>query len=99
MPLTSPISKINNMKQDITRDITVTTRGQITLPLAIRKSLRLGAARKVRMRLSADGNVILHPLPDVMSFYGALKNRLPYDPDEKTKARRAFARRTTKRSR
>ncbi|MGC8539904.1 MAG: hypothetical protein ACP5QA_04660 [Phycisphaerae bacterium] len=87
------------MKQEIMRDITVTTRGQITLPVAIRKSLRLGTARKIRMRLSADGDVIIHPLPDVMSYYGSLKSRVPYDHREKAKARRAIADRAAKETR
>jgi bifunctional DNA-binding transcriptional regulator/antitoxin component of YhaV-PrlF toxin-antitoxin module len=84
------------MKQEIMRDITVTWRGQITLPVAIRKSLRLGAARKIRMRLSADGDVIIHPLPDVMSYYGSLKSRIPYDHREKAKARHAITGRAAK---
>ena len=91
--------KINAMKQEIMRDITVTARGQITLPVAIRKSLRLGTARKLRMRLSADGNVTLRPLPDVMSYYGALKNRIPYDHQERAKAHRAIADRAAKEAR
>ena len=91
--------KISVMKQEITRDITVTTRGQITLPVAIRKSLRLGTARKIRMRLSADGNVTLRPLPDVMSYYGSLKSGIPYDHREKAKAQRAIAGKAAKEAR
>ncbi len=87
------------MKQEIMRDITVTTRGQITLPVAIRKSLRLGTARKIRMRLSADGDVTLRALPDVMSYYGSLKSGIPYDHHEKAKARRAIAGRAAKEAR
>jgi bifunctional DNA-binding transcriptional regulator/antitoxin component of YhaV-PrlF toxin-antitoxin module len=81
------------MKQDTQRDVTITSKGQLTLPVKIRKALKLGVKRKVRMSLSDDGLVTLRPLPDVMSFFGALKTDAPYDPDEKRGARQAMARR------
>ena len=52
--------------------------------------MKLGSKRKVRVTLSKSGEVSLQTLPDVMSFFGALKGRLPYDPQEKRKARDAM---------
>ena len=78
------------------KDVTITSKGQLTLPVAIRRSLRLGAKRKVHVAMSDDGVVTLRTLPDVMSFYGSLGGRVPYDPDEKRKARAAMGRRASR---
>jgi len=77
------------------KDVTVTSKGQLTLPVGIRKALKLGAKRKVRVAMTEDGLVTLRPLPDVMSFYGALSGHPPCDPDEKRKARSAMGRRAS----
>ncbi len=71
------------MKQDFHKDVTVTSKGQLTLPVSIRKALKLGAKRKVRVAINQEGLVTMQPLPDVMSFYGALKGTTPFDPREK----------------
>ena len=78
------------MKQEIHKDVTVTTRGQLTLPAIMRRAMRLGHKRKVRVTLSPAGEISIQPLPDVMSFFGALKGGRPYDPQEKSKARAAM---------
>jgi bifunctional DNA-binding transcriptional regulator/antitoxin component of YhaV-PrlF toxin-antitoxin module len=74
------------------KDISVTSKGQLTLPVRIRKTLKLSAKRKVRVAMSRDGLVTLRPLPEVMSLYGSLKGDVPYDPDEKQKARQVMGR-------
>jgi len=55
--------------------------------------MNLGSKRKVRIAITKAGEVSIRPLPDVMSFFGALKNNVPYDPDEKRKARAAIGHR------
>jgi len=52
--------------------------------------MKLGSKRKVRIAITRTGEVSIRALPDVMSFFGALKNNVPYDPDEKRKARAAM---------
>jgi bifunctional DNA-binding transcriptional regulator/antitoxin component of YhaV-PrlF toxin-antitoxin module len=84
------------MKQYFHKDVTVTGKGQLTLPVRIRKALKLGAKRKVRVAMTEDGLVTMRPLPDVMSLYGALKGDTPYDPDEKHKARQLMGRRSSR---
>jgi AbrB family looped-hinge helix DNA binding protein len=73
------------MLQEFQKDVTVTTRGQLTLPAKIRRALRLGTRRKVRVAMTEDGIVTLRPLPDVLSFYGSLASKIPFDPEEKQK--------------
>ena len=80
------------MKQETHKDVTITSRGQLTLPTSIRRAMKLGTKRKVRVTLTKSGEVSLRALPDVMSLFGALKNSLPYDPKEKQKARDAMGR-------
>lgn len=75
------------------KDVTITSKGQLTLPAAIRKALRLGPKRKVRVAMTREGLVTLRPLPDVGSFYGSLAGKAPFDPAEKDKARAAMGRR------
>jgi bifunctional DNA-binding transcriptional regulator/antitoxin component of YhaV-PrlF toxin-antitoxin module len=75
------------------KDVTVTTKGQLTLPVKIRKALKLGARRKVRVAMDDQGLVTLRPLPDVMSFFGSLGGRVSFDSNEKQKARAAMGRR------
>jgi bifunctional DNA-binding transcriptional regulator/antitoxin component of YhaV-PrlF toxin-antitoxin module len=80
------------------KDVTVTSKGQLTLPAAMRRTMKLGAKRKVRLSMTEPGVVTLRPLADVMSFFGALKSNVPYDPQEKAKARAAMGRHAARRS-
>ncbi len=78
------------MEQEFQKDIVVTSRGQLTLPMQVRKAMQLGKKRKLRLTMSRAGQVTLRPLPDVMSLFGSLKNELPHDLREKAKARHAI---------
>ena len=40
---------------------TVTTKGQVTIPKAVREHLGIAAGSKVEFQLGADGNIILVP--------------------------------------
>jgi len=74
------------------KDITVTTRGQLTLPVKVRRAMKLGSKRKVRLSMTDGGIVTLRSLPDAMSLYGIFKGRGDYDPREKQKAAAAMGR-------
>jgi len=87
------------MEYLLQKDVTITSKGQLTLPISIRKALKLGVKRKIRVAITQEGVVTMRPLPDVMSFFGALKNNLPYDPHEKDKAREAMGRHTARKAR
>jgi AbrB family looped-hinge helix DNA binding protein len=84
------------MIQELRKDVTITSKGQLTLPASIRKAMKLGAKRKVRVAVAEDGLITMRPLPDVMSFYGALKGDAPPAPDEKRAARAAMGRRSAR---
>ncbi|HEY2880941.1 MAG TPA: hypothetical protein VGJ15_00875 [Pirellulales bacterium] len=81
------------MKQDFQKDITVTSKGQLTLPVSIRRALKLGDRRTLRIAMGKNGVVTLRALPDVMSLFGKLNSDVPYDRQEKSNARHAMARR------
>jgi bifunctional DNA-binding transcriptional regulator/antitoxin component of YhaV-PrlF toxin-antitoxin module len=90
------------MKFGIQKDVTITSKGQLTLPVSIRKALKLGVKRKVRVAVTREGLITMRPLPDVMSLFGALKSHVPhvpYDPNEKRKAREAMGRHAARKSR
>jgi len=86
------------MNQEIHKDVTVTSRGQLTLPASIRRAMKLGSKRKVRVTFTRSGEVSISALPDVMSFFGALKSGHPYDPGEKQAARVAMGKRAQRRN-
>ena len=87
------------MKQGAYQDVTITSKGQLTLPVGIRNALNLGIKRKVRVAVKDEGIITMRPLPDVMSFYGGLKSKVKYSPAEKQIAREAMGRRSMRRSR
>lgn len=66
----------------------VTSKGQLTLPSALRKAWKIGSeGRRVCFEPSEDGSVRLHPVPDALSLQGALADSSrPYDPLESEKA-------------
>jgi bifunctional DNA-binding transcriptional regulator/antitoxin component of YhaV-PrlF toxin-antitoxin module len=85
------------MSKNIYKDVAITSKGQLTLPVSIRRAWKLGQKRKVRVAITDDGTVTVRPLPDVMSFYGKLKSDVPYDPREKEKAHEAMSSRAARR--
>ena len=74
------------------RDVTISSTGRLTLPAAIRKALRLGSRRKVRVAMTKQGLITVRPLPDVGSFYGSLAGRVAHHRGEKSKGRAAMGR-------
>ena len=64
---------------------TLTSKGQLTLPKAIRDLLRLGAGDRVDFIVKADGTVVLRPVTvDVRELKGLLhrKGRTPLSVEE-----------------
>lgn len=58
--------------------VTVTTKGQVTIPKNIREKLGLVPGDKVIFE--EDKNAVkVRPAPDFFSFRGALKGRKPYN--------------------
>lgn len=56
---------------------TVTSKGQITIPKEVRKSLGIEAGNRISFQLREDGVVELRPeTVDVMSLCGILKPRI-----------------------
>jgi bifunctional DNA-binding transcriptional regulator/antitoxin component of YhaV-PrlF toxin-antitoxin module len=78
------------MKGKIHRDVTVSNHGRLTLPATIRRAMNLDGRRRVRVSFAKRGEVFIRLLPDVMSYFGSLKNHRPYDPKEKRTARHAM---------
>jgi antitoxin PrlF len=56
-------------------DATVTSKGQITIPKAIREHLNVKAGGKVKMFVQPDGHVVLLPVIPVTALKGIVKSR------------------------
>lgn len=84
---------------------TITSKGQVTIPKAIREHLRVAEGDRVEFRVGEDGAVRLAPLSQsVRELYGVLHRpgRRPVtleEMDEAIAAGRAEADRRTRRSR
>ncbi len=77
----------------------VTSKGQITLPIAIRKAFKIGVkGRRVRFEMCRDGSARLYPVADALSLQGALADpSQPYDPLESEKAIAVLAKEAARR--
>jgi antitoxin PrlF len=69
---------------------TITSKGQVTIPAAVREALGLSAQDKVVFRLSAGNKVVLEPLP--MSLEEAFGSVQPLSRPENFAALRETAR-------
>jgi len=57
---------------------TVTRKGQVTIPLAVREKLDIAYGEKVEFSLNEKGEVVIKPLKtDLETLYGALEERKP----------------------
>lgn len=72
----------------------VSSKGQTTIPAKFRARWK---AASVMWEELPDGGAVVHPVPDIMSLMGSARSSQRRDPDEKTKARGAWA--TAKRRR
>jgi len=64
----------------------ITQKGQVTIPVLIRKKLGLKTGQKVVFR-DRGKDVIIEPIPDFLDLMGSLKTKKKYD---KEKARKAI---------
>ncbi len=73
---------------------TVTEKFKTTIPLEVRKALKLSAHQKISYEVRKDGTAIIRPLPGLDELFGSLKSRRrPGTPrEEKQAARLAMAR-------
>jgi len=60
-----------------TMDSTITTKGQATIPKAIREHLGLRPGDRVKFFIHADGTVVLLPVVPVTALRGMLRSRRP----------------------
>lgn len=51
---------------------TVTQKGQVTIPIAVRRALRISPFDKVQIRMR-EGDAIIEPIPDLLSMGGSIK--------------------------
>jgi antitoxin PrlF len=56
-------------------DATLTSKGQITIPKAIREHLKVKAGDRVKMFVQPDGHVVLLPVIPVTALKGIVKSR------------------------
>src|SRR5438132_1588051 len=72
---------------------TITDKFQTTIPLQVRRALKLKARQRVSYELRPDGSVLLRPAPGIAELFGSIKlNRQPANSrEEKNAARAAIA--------
>jgi len=75
----------------------ITSKGQVTLPKAVRKCLGVGAGSRIRFAMLEDGTVQVEPvtyaLEDLWKFAGEQRNSGPvmsFEEMNEAKARRAW---------
>jgi AbrB family looped-hinge helix DNA binding protein len=70
----------------MTQAATVSSKGQVTLPAALRAKLGLAAGSKI-LFFERKGEIVIRPEPPMESFYGMLKGAgisdtdIPKEPD------------------
>jgi AbrB family looped-hinge helix DNA binding protein len=60
---------------------TVSSKGQITLPIAIRKQLGIELGSQISFEVNANNQLIIKPEKPISAYYGILKPYLPADFD------------------
>jgi bifunctional DNA-binding transcriptional regulator/antitoxin component of YhaV-PrlF toxin-antitoxin module len=73
---------------------TVTEKFQTTIPLAVRRALKLSPRQKVTYEIRSDGSAVIRPLPTLDDLFGSVKLRRPVGTirEEKQAAQAAWAR-------
>ena len=72
---------------------TITDRFQTTIPLAVRKALKLMPGQRVSYELRPDGSAVIRPVPRLDDLFGSVKLSRPVASVavEKKAARKAIA--------
>ena len=79
----------------------VTSKGQMTLPISIRKAFKIGTQnRQVRFELCKDGSARIFPVEDASSLRGVFaRYARPFDPKEREKAWTAHSKEVVRKGR
>jgi bifunctional DNA-binding transcriptional regulator/antitoxin component of YhaV-PrlF toxin-antitoxin module len=77
------------MKQSV-----ITDKFQTTIPVEVRKALKLRPRQRIAYEIREDGSAVLRPLPGIEELFGSLKPKCPVGSprQEKQAARSAMAR-------
>lgn len=68
---------------------TVNTKGQVTIPIRFRKKLNIRTGTKIVFR-EKEGQIVLDPVPDLLSMQGFFKTKKKYNKKEIEKAVNAY---------
>ena len=73
---------------------TITDKFQTTIPLEVRRALKLKPRQRVSYEVRGDGSAVMRPAPGLDELFGRLKLRRPVASprEEKHAARQAMAR-------
>jgi bifunctional DNA-binding transcriptional regulator/antitoxin component of YhaV-PrlF toxin-antitoxin module len=73
---------------------TITEKFQTTIPLEVRRALKLAPHQKVAFELRPDGSAVMRPVPSLDDLFGSLRLNKPVagSREEKRAAREAMAR-------
>jgi bifunctional DNA-binding transcriptional regulator/antitoxin component of YhaV-PrlF toxin-antitoxin module len=73
---------------------TITDKFQTTIPLSVRRALKLSARQKITYEIRKDGTALIRPVPGLDELFGSLKikRRAGTPREEKRAARLAMAR-------
>jgi len=73
---------------------TITDKFQTTIPLEVRKALKLAPRQRVSYELRPDGSAVIRPVPSLDELFGSLAFNRPaaLPREEKQAARAAIAR-------
>jgi bifunctional DNA-binding transcriptional regulator/antitoxin component of YhaV-PrlF toxin-antitoxin module len=71
---------------------TITDKFQTTIPLEVRRALKLAPRQRVSYELRADGSAVIRPVPGLDELFGSLKLNRPVasTQEEKQAAREAI---------
>lgn len=58
----------------MTKIVTITNQGQITIPATMRRRLALDKYRKASVR-TEDSKIVVEPIPDLLSLAGTLQDK------------------------
>ena len=59
------------------RKATISSKGQVTIPVAFRRRLKLTRNRQVQIEQLADGTVQIRPIRSILELAGCLKTNRP----------------------
>lgn len=55
--------------------VTITSQGQISIPIALRRQLGLDRSKRATVQTGEDGTIVIKPVVDLLDLYGAIKTK------------------------